>query len=375
MPIVDRILNGGGLSIPTKSRIAKSGTSKKRIVYSLPEDEAIVLKLLTWLMIRKYDWFFADNLYSFRPRYGAVDAIKRLSSNRKILHCYSYKLDVRNYFNSIDVELLLPVLEQLFADDQPLYDFLASQLSDPRVIDNGEIVEEQKGAMAGMPYAGFFANVFLAKLDREFERNDDVFYCRYSDDIIIFAKEKDALEDAKRCLLNTLAELHLEVNPDKVVETESNQPWTFLGFECNGRQIDVSRISIDKLKAKMRRKARALERWKRTKGKDGWMAARAFIKHFNKKLYTSEINSEVNWSWWYFPLITTEKSLKEIDAYMQDCVRFVATGSRTKSRYNFTYEQMKELGYISLVNQYYKHKSGEKQEETVAKSERMVYNT
>lgn len=356
VPIVDRILKGEGLSIPLKNRIAKSGTSKKRIVYSLPEDETIVLKLLTWLMIRKYDCFFADNLYSFRPRYGAVDALKRLTSNQKISQCYSYKLDVRNYFNSIDVELLLPVLKQLFDDDKPLYDFIVSQLSDPHAIDNGEIIEEPKGVMAGMPYAGFFANVFLTKLDREFEANNDVVYCRYSDDIIIFVEDKDALEIAKEHLRNTLVELHLEVNPDKVIETAPNQPWSFLGFECNGRQIDVSRISIDKLKAKMRRKARALERWKRTKGKDGWMAARAFIKHFNKKLYTSEINSEVNWSWWYFPLITTEKSLKEIDAYMQDCVRFVATGSRTKSRFNFTYEQMKEQGLQSLVNRWFTYK-------------------
>lgn len=356
VPIVDRILKGEGLSIPQKNRIAKSGTSKKRIVYSLPEDEAIVLKLLTWLMIRKYDWFFADNLYSFRPRYGAVDALKRLTSNQKISQCYSYKLDVRNYFNSIDVELLLPVLKQLFDDDKPLYDFIVSQLSDPRAIDNGEIVEESKGVMAGMPFAGFFANVFLTKLDREFEGNNDVVYCRYSDDIIIFAKDKVALNSAKERLLNTLAELHLEVNPDKVVETEPNQPWTFLGFECNGSHIDVSRISVDKLKAKMRRKARSIDRWRRTKGKDGWMAARAFIKHFNKKLYTSESNSEVNWAWWYFPMITTDKSLKEIDAYMQNCVRFVATGSRTKLRYNFTYEQMKELGLQSLVNRWFTYK-------------------
>ena len=356
VPIVDRILRGEGLSIPQKNRIAKSGTSKKRIVYSLPEDETIVLKLLTWLMIRKYDWFFADNLYSFRPRYGAVDALKRLTKNPTTSQCYSYKLDVRNYFNSIDIELLLPILKQLFADDKPLYDFVATQLSDSRAIDNGEIVEEPKGVMAGMPFAGFFANVFLTKLDREFEVNNDVVYCRYSDDIIIFAKDKVALNFAKERLLNTLAELHLEVNPDKVIETAPNQPWTFLGFECNGRHIDVSRISIDKLKAKMRRKSRAIEKWKRTKGKEGWMAARAFIKHFNKKLYTSEINSEVNWAWWYFPMITTEKSLKEIDAYMQDCVRFVATGSRTKSRFNFTYEQMKEQGLQSLVNRWFTYK-------------------
>ena len=356
LPVVERIFSGEGLSVPQKKRIAKSDTSKKRIVYSLPDDEATVLKLLTWLMIRKYDWFLSDNLYSFRPNYGAKDALRKLISNPKIPQCYSYKLDVRNYFNSIDIDLLLPVLKQLFSDDQPLYEFLASQLSDPRAIDNDTVIEEQKGVMAGMPYAVFFANVYLTRLDREFEKIPNVVYCRYSDDIIIFAKEKDTLDAAKEKLLNTLAEVHLEVNPDKVVETAPAQPWTFLGFECDGKEIDVSKVSVGKMKAKMRRKARSIDRWRREKGKDGWMAARAFIKHFNRKLYTSESNNEVNWSWWYFPMITTEKSLKEIDAYMQDCIRFVATGSRTKSRFNFTYDQMKELGLQSLVNRWFAYK-------------------
>ena len=118
----------------------------------------------------------------------------------------------------------------------------------------------------------------------------------------------------------------------------------------------MSKVSVGKMKAKMRRKARSLDRWRRAKGKDGWMAARAFIKHFNKKLYTSVSNSEVNWSWWYFPLITTDKSLKEIDAYMQDCVRYIATGKRTKARYNFIYDQMKELGLLTLVNKWHRFK-------------------
>lgn len=356
LPVLNRIFSGEGLSVPQKKRIAKSDTSKKRIVYCLPEDETIVLKLLTWLMIRKYDWFLSDNLYSFRPNYGAKDALRKLTSDPEISQYYSYKLDVRNYFNSIDIDLLLPVLKQLFSDDLPLYEFLSSQLSDPRAIDNDTVIKEQKGVMAGMPYAVFFANVYLTRLDREFEKIPNVVYCRYSDDIIIFAKEKDTLDAAKEKLLNTLAEVHLEVNPDKVVETVPSQPWTFLGFECNGKEIDVSKVSVEKLKAKMRRKSRALDRWRRSSGKEDWMAARAFIKHFNKKLYTSESNSEVNWSWWYFPMITTEKSLKEIDAYMQDCIRFVATGSRTKSRFNFTYGQMKELGMQSLVNRWFAFK-------------------
>ena len=164
MPVVDKILRGEELSIPQKKRIAKSDTSNKRIVYSLPDDEAMVLKLLTWLMIRKYDSYFSDNLYSFRPAYGAKDALKKLTKDSEISSYYSYKLDVSNYFNSIDIELLLPALRQLFSDDEPLYRFIESQLSDPRAIDNGSIVTETKGVMAGMPYAGFLANIFLTHL-------------------------------------------------------------------------------------------------------------------------------------------------------------------------------------------------------------------
>lgn len=358
LPVVKRILEGEGLSIPQKKRVAKSDSSKKRIVYSLPEDETMVLKLLTWLMIRKYDTMLSDNLYSFRPNYSAKDALRRLQTLPDICEYYSYKLDVSNYFNSIDVELLLPMLEDLFTEDKQLYDFFTSMLKDPRVMDEGHFIEEQKGVMAGMPYAVFFANVFLTKVDRQFENIPGFIYCRYSDDIIIFTKDKQILEDAKLRLHDSLDQYNLSINHDKEVETSPGEPWTFLGFECDGTVIDVSKVSVEKLKAKMRRKARALNRWRESTGKEGWMAAKAFIKHFNKKLYASESSSEVNWSWWYFPLITTDKSLKEIDHYMQDCIRYVATGCRTKSRFDIRYEQMRELGLLTLVNTWWKtHKT------------------
>ena len=355
LPVVEKIISGENLSIPMKKRIAKSGSSKKRVVYSLPEDETMVLKLLTWLMIRKYDSCLPSNLYSFRPHYGAKDALKKLVSMPDMSEYYSYKLDVRNYFNSIDIDLLLPHLKSLFADDEPLYDFIASQLSDPRAMDEGVLIEERKGAMAGMPYAVFLANAYLMQLDWKFSATPGLIYCRYSDDIIIFSKDKSLLDDAKKQLHDSLKEFHLDINHDKEVETAPGHKWTFLGFECDGKDIDVCEVSVQKLKAKMRRKARALRRWAEVNGKDGWMAARAFIKHFNKKLYTCDDRSEINWSLWYFPLITTDKSLRVIDQYLQDCIRYIATGSRTKSRFAFRYEQMKNLGLISLVNMWYKY--------------------
>ena len=353
LPVLERLTSGHGFSIPVKKLIAKEASDKKRVVYTLPEEETMVLRFLTWLMIRKYDYIFSPCLYSFRPGVTIRRAIHCLTHHRNIKNLYSYKLDISNYFNSIDISLLLPMLKEIFADDPQLYELFEKQLSDPRAIDKGSIVCERKGVMAGLPTAVFFANVYLTALDKAFEQIEGVIYCRYSDDIIIFAQDPETLEKAKAMLLERLEKMQLSINPAKVIQTVPGERWTFLGFSYQNGEIDVCPHSVHKLKAKMRRKARALIRWKRVNGKDDWMAVRAFVKHFNKRLYTSEDPHEINWSRWYFPLINTDKSLKEIDAYMQDCIRYIATETRTKSRFNFRYEQMKSLGYRSLVHEWY----------------------
>lgn len=354
VPVVEKWLNGQKPSIPVKKQIAKEASTKKRVVYTLPYDEMMVMRLLTWLMIRKYDCYLSPNLYSFRPDISVKNAFKRLRRLKNLRQMCSYKLDISNYFNSIDVSILLPLLRDLFHDDHRLYDFFEGILSDPRAEENGQIICEQKGVMAGLPTAVFFANVYLTALDRIFDQLPDVKYCRYSDDIIIFAPTKDILESAKSLLHDHLKEFHLEVNPSKVSQTVPGERWTFLGFSYENGEIDVCPMSVRKLKSKMRRKSRSLIRWKHAQGKEDWMAVRAFIKHFNRRLYTSEDPHEINWSRWYFPLINTDKSLKVIDAYMQDCIRYIATETHAKSRYNFRYDQMKSLGYRSLVHEWYK---------------------
>ena len=80
----------------------------------------------------------------------------------------------------------------------------------------------------------------------------------------------------------------------------------------------------------------------------------------NKKFYggnSMEIDEDAfTWSRWFFPNITTDRCLKEIDEYMQQYIRYVITGRHYKGNYRVTYEQMKEWGYRSLVHEYYKTK-------------------
>ena len=103
----------------------------------------------------------------------------------------------------------------------------------------------------------------------------------------------------------------------------------------------------------MRRKAAGLLRWRLRNEVAGEKAAAAFIRIFNRKLLEGPKDNELTWSYWFFPVINTAKSLRVIDNYAQDCIRYIISGKRTKARFNVRYEDIKRLGYRNLVHAYY----------------------
>ena len=103
----------------------------------------------------------------------------------------------------------------------------------------------------------------------------------------------------------------------------------------------------------MRRKRDALLRWAKRGDHSGEQAAKAFIRIFNRKLLENAGDSDLSWAMWFFSVINTAEGLREIDRYAQDCLRCLISGRHTKARYNVRYEDLKALGYRSLVNTYY----------------------
>ena len=353
LQVVEALQAGGTFAPPKKAAISKLHAEKKRIVYTYSPAENWVLKVLCWLLQQKYDGIFAPGLYSFRPGKGVREAIRDLTGLENLGQLYSYKLDISNYFNSVPVEKLLPILRRTLWDEPVVYGFLERLLTDLRVEDRGVLIREEKGIMAGTPISAFLANLYLSHMDHHFTGTA---YARYSDDIILFAETLDALEASVSKLHSFLAEAGLSVNREKEARSAPGEGWVFLGIRYAAGTIDVAPVSVEKLKAKMRRKTRALMRWKQRTGATGIQAAQAFIRIFNRKLFENPAAHELTWARWYFPLITTADTLKRIDAYSQSCIRYLATGKRTKAAYNFTYAQMKALGYQSLVNRYYNHR-------------------
>ena len=348
---------GERLPLPIRREINKGGTSKKRIIYSYPPEMNQMLKIIAYCLY-EYDGVFSKNCYAFRREYGVKDAIHRIRTTGGIARKYCLKVDIHNYFNSIDVEILLEKLSFLKGGNEELYGLFERLLTADEAlvkVEDGryETVQEKRGAMAGIPVSPFFANVYLKDTDAYFEKRG-ILYFRYSDDILIFADTKEQLQEYRDILYEKIRDCRLERNPDKVMVCEPGQMWEFLGFCYRDGKVDLADHTIRKMKHKMKRKAEALRRWQRKKGLSGDKAAKGFIKAMNYKFFAREEGTEFTWCRWFFPNITTDKGLKELDAYMQQCIRYCVTGRYYKGNYRIRYEQMKEWGYRNLVAEYYK---------------------
>ncbi|MDE7435393.1 MAG: reverse transcriptase/maturase family protein [Lachnospiraceae bacterium] len=358
--------------LPHKKTINKEGSRKKRVVYSFPGDEGIFLKFIAW-KLHRFDRYFSGNCYAFRQNYGVYQAIRRLRLDSRVPKCYCLKADISNYFNSIRVDLLLDKLTFVAEDDPLLYRIFARILLEDRVVEQGHVVTDLHGAMAGIPISPFFANVYLAELDKSYAAQR-LLYFRYSDDILLFADTLEELMQRQEELSHRICALGLSFNPDKVQIYPPGEKLEFLGFSCQNGRIDLSEHTVSKTKHKIKRKAEALRRWQRRKELTPDKAAIGLIHAMNRKFYgnacpadiTTEEDAldEFTWSRWFFPNLTVDTGLKTIDCYLQEYIRYCVTGRHYKGNYRISYDTLKQWGYCSLVHEYYgarRHINGTKE--------------
>ena len=337
-------------SIPRKKSISKAGTDKRRIVYSFTRKENMVLKMMAYLLHR-YDRIFADNLYSYRKDIGVKQAIRRITGVDGLERKYCYKADIHDYFNSVKLEKLLPILEDTV--DRQTYDVISGILTNPHVLSEGRILrEDSKGIMAGIPISAFLADLYLMDMDFHFQ-DEGVFYARYADDILILADSEEELEEYREYVCNHLASKGLSMNPKKEHIYSPGETIEFLGFGIDGGKVDLADITVKKIKAKIRRASRSISRWGDRTGASPKARMTVMIQKFDRIFFGVE-SGELSWKKWYFPMINSIEGLETVDRYLQERIRWVGTGHNRKKNYeDVPYELMSALGYVPLVHEYY----------------------
>ena len=343
--------NNFNFNIPHRKIISKANSNKKRIVYIFDKDDLWILKLLSYLLY-KYDYKIADNCYSFRKNKTVKDAWDNILKINDLNNKYVLKIDIRDYFNSINSFILKDILENIIDDDRELLNILKELILKHKCIYQDGIINEDLGAMAGMPLASFFANIYLLDLDEYFIK-EKISYFRYSDDIILFLDNEEEVNKYFNIVKNILNKKSLILNMDKYHLSKPNEAFEFLGFKYLNDKIDLSDITIKKMKAKIKRKAHLLYFKKKRNNLSYEKVCRSMIKSFDYKFYDLSGNNEFTWTRFYFPIINIDKGLKIIDEYMLLYLRYLNDGRFYKGNYKIKYKYLKKLGYTPLLAEYY----------------------
>ena len=177
----------------------KDGGEREVFVYN--SSDSLLLKMLSEKICENRNKDLYKHLYSYKEGIGCVDAVKYVMESAKGM--YGYKLDITNYFMSVPMSIIEKNLKLIFQDDKELGNILKFY-KDNRYYDVDDSLKHRFLSLKpGNPLSAFLSNFVLNDLDKLMDSISDV-YVRYSDDILIFCKDINKLNNIKSVLIDEL---------------------------------------------------------------------------------------------------------------------------------------------------------------------------
>jgi hypothetical protein len=126
-------------------------------------------------------------------------------------------------------------------------------------------------------------------------------------------------------VVSELSKMDMKLNPKKVEYLSPDRWFKFLGFSIKGGSISLSGSRIKTFQKEIE---------DRTIKKKGISAKRA-VGNVNRYLYKG--NGKHSWATGVLPVVNVQQDLDELNKFVMDCIRAVATGKR----------KVGGLGYVS----------------------------
>lgn len=224
---------------------------------------------------RFYRRFIRDT-YGCIPGRGVHDGMRRTSGFARSITrnwtqpAYAMKIDVANFFNSIDKNRLLPLIERyvpeewlkqlirqvLFHDPRMNAKFRSSRALFGRVPRHKSLLHapDGKGLPIGNLTSQFFANVYMNEVDQFVKHGLKAhYYGRYVDDMILFHKRADVLNEWYDEIDGFLKEkLEIRLHPHKKWLNRADAGINFIGCIIKPGRTNLRQTSLTRCHQKIR---------------------------------------------------------------------------------------------------------------------------
>lgn len=200
---------------------------KSREVGILTCKDRIVARTLHKALSKVIEPFMGETCYAFRSERSALLAVQQVETVIQAGSQYVAKADVADFFSRINRELLLARIEPIIENEEVM-DILKAFISAPVMVDN--FLTEETGLSLGSPISPVLSNYYLCGIDGYFGKYEGITYLRYVDDMILLSRDEKSLTQAFQQLETFLADVFLELNPDKTLFTTVDKGFDYLGF-------------------------------------------------------------------------------------------------------------------------------------------------
>jgi RNA-directed DNA polymerase len=295
--------------------------------------------------------FEADFLpcsFGFRPRRSAHDALQVLLDESWGGRQWALESDIANCFEAIPHDRLMQAIEERIVD-RKLLKLLRAMLR-AGVMEQGAVRREVAGTPQGGVVSPVLCNVYLHRLDRQWQARGTGVLVRYADDLVVLCRTRREAEAALRALTAILAELGLELKQAKtriVHLREGGEGMDFLGFHHRHVRLTGPR----------RRHIHFLARWP---SREAMARARERIREITDRkrlrlpveVIVQDLNRFLRGWGGYFRYGSSARHFTRISNYaVQRLARFVAKRHKRAPGYGLSvvvYMSPNRLGLIGL---------------------------
>lgn len=288
-----------------------------RIVYVNENVDRVFLSIVNNMFFELFPEFVHKACKSYQSGIGCGKIVQEVS--RQIVETDSVivgvKMDLTKYFDTVPIKYIDDIFDRMEVKFGPskIIDIVRKYYHTDLCFDiNGDLIEHYQSLKQGCAVASFLADAVLYRLDGLVSRCD-VYYIRYSDDLLVLGKE---WQTAKSIIDEILKEMNMTLNPKKVEPVYKDRWVKFLGFNIKGNQITLSKSRVKSFQKEIEARTIKQRNISMTKA----------TNRVNDYLYKGD--GKYSWATSVLPIINVEKDIETMNSFVMDALRACATNKK-----------------------------------------------